>query len=88
MMDIKKSTKKIEIPTIKTEIEITEQWYNELLAGIAEKKEKYGKDMNIGEYIETAVTGMANFMAIQARQIELLKAKEQLPPEQIGAMYG
>jgi hypothetical protein len=44
--------------------------------------------MEIGEYIETAVNGMANYMALQAKQIEEMKAKELLPPEKDTPIYG
>lgn len=88
MMEVEKSTKKIEIPTIKTEIEITEQWYNEIITGIADHEKKYGKKLTIGEYLEQSMSGMAYIIATQYEQINNLKAKELLPPEQNGAMYG
>lgn len=78
---IEKTTKKIEIPTVKMEIEITEEWYNEIEAGIIDHMKKYGKKLSYGEYLEQSMTGMAFIISNQFEQINLLKAKELLPPE-------
>ncbi|KYC46689.1 MAG: hypothetical protein AMQ22_02079 [Candidatus Methanofastidiosum methylothiophilum] len=85
---IEKTTKKIEIPTVKMEIEITEQWFKEIEAGIEDHEKKYGKRLEYGEYLEQSVNGMAYIIGNQFETIKILKAKELLPPEQNEAMYG
>ncbi len=52
---VEKIIKKVEIPMVKLEIEISERFYEELQAGKKQLRDKYNWELSDGEYIEKSM---------------------------------
>lgn len=87
-MMVEKMIKKIEVPMVKMEIEISEKFYNDIQKGKQELKEKYDWELTDGEYLERAVEDFVIIISGLKKEIQMIKNKQVFPHDLEGNMYG
>jgi hypothetical protein len=70
---MKKTTKKIEVPMVTLEIEVTEEFFNTMETAKADVEKKLQRDMEYGEYIETCLNDLVYLTAVLERQLNIMK---------------
>lgn len=85
---VERSVKKIEVPMVKLEIEISEKFYNDIQKGKEELKEKHDWELTDGEYLERAVEDFVVIILGLQKEIQMIKNEQVFPGDLEGNMYG
>jgi len=85
---VERSVKKIEVPMVKLEIEISEKFYNDIQKGKEELKEKHDWELTDGEYLERAVEDFVVIILGLQKEIQMIKTEQVFPGDLEGNMYG
>jgi hypothetical protein len=74
---VEKTIKKIEIPMIKLEIEVSELFFDDIEKGMAIIEETNGRSLTHGEYLENTINGL---LMINNSLTKRLEALGYIPP--------
>jgi len=85
---VERTVKKIEVPMVKLEIEISEKFYNDIQKGKEELKEKHDWELTDGEYLERAVEDFVVIILGLQKEIQMIKNEQVFPGDLEGNMYG
>ena len=78
---VEKSSKNIEVKTIKLEIEITEDFYNKSILAMQMIKEQQGIDYTIGEYLEGTIRDFITVNRALETQLNYMETQKNIKKE-------
>lgn len=87
---VEKITRQVDIPMVKLEIEISEDFFNQQIE-VAKKKTEasIGREMSYGEYIEECMVGLIQInMALRKEILKEAKIPEGNDNSEPDGMYG